>query len=86
MSTINRPILNHITQQLGEVHHGKLWMGNTFAKKLATLSEEQAFVRPSPTLHSAAELLAYLTAWRKDALRQQQLARKPGLLQYQTHL
>ena len=61
-------ILNHITQQLEEVHHGKLWMGDTFAKKLASLTEEQAFVRPLPTLHSAAELIAHLTAWRKDAL------------------
>ena len=27
----NRPILNHTTQQLKEVQHGKLWMGDTFA-------------------------------------------------------
>ena len=49
MSTNHRPILNHITWQLEEVHHSKLWMGDTFAQKLATLSEEEAFIRPLPT-------------------------------------
>lgn len=64
----NRPILNHFAEQLAEIHHGKLWMGDTFARKLATLTEEEAFVRPLPALHSAAELIAHLTAWRKDAI------------------
>ncbi len=64
----DRLILNHITEQIAAVHHGKLWMGDSFAKKLASLKEEEAFVRPLPTLHSAAELIAHLTAWRKDAL------------------
>lgn len=43
-------------------------MGDTFDKKISSITEEEAFLRPVPNLHSAAELIAHLTAWRKDAV------------------
>ena len=61
-------ILNHIIQQLLEIQNGKLWMGDTFQKKIGYITDEEAFLRPLPNLHSAAELIAHLTAWRKDAM------------------
>lgn len=61
-------IINHIIQQLLAVQNGTLWMGDSFDKKISSLTEEQAFIRPLPNLHSPAELIAHLTAWRKDAL------------------
>lgn len=64
----NRKLLDHITQQLLAVQNGKLWMGDTFSKKISSLNEEEALIRPLPNLHSPAELIAHLTAWRKDAL------------------
>ena len=60
--------LDHIIKQLEEIQHGKLWMGDTFKKKLDTITEEEAFIRPLPNLHSVAQLIAHLTAWKKDAL------------------
>nr|WKN35706.1 DinB family protein [Tunicatimonas sp. TK19036] len=64
----NNLIIDHIVEQLREVHHGKLWMGDTFAKKLGSITAEEAFIRPGNALHSVAELIAHLTAWRKDAI------------------
>lgn len=61
-------IIDHTIQQLLEVQNGKLWMGDTFQKKIDSITEEEAFLRPLPTLHSVAELMAHLTAWREDAI------------------
>ncbi len=61
-------IIDHVIEQLQEVQNGKLWMGDTFRKKLDSITAEQAFTRPLPNLHSVAELLAHLTAWKKDAI------------------
>ncbi len=61
-------IIDHIIQQLLAVQNGKLWMGDTFDKKIGSLTAAAAFIRPLPNLHSPAELIAHLTAWRKDAI------------------
>lgn len=63
----NNPIINHIIEQLREVQNGRLWMGDTFKKKLDSITEQEAFIRPLPTMHSVAELIAHLTSWKKDA-------------------
>ena len=64
----NNRIIDHVIEQLLEVQNGKLWMGDTFRKKIDSITKEEAFMRPLPTLHSVAELIAHLTAWKKDAL------------------
>lgn len=61
-------VLSNIIQQLQEIHNGKLWMGDTLQKKLNSITSDEAFIRPLPNLHSPAELIAHLTAWRKDAI------------------
>ncbi len=43
-------------------------MGDTFDKKINSITEKEAFIRPLPNLHSPAELIAHLTAWRRDAI------------------
>ena len=62
----NNKVILHLIDQLQEVQDGKLWMGDTFRKKIDSITEEEAFVRPLPNLHSVAELIAHLTAWKKD--------------------
>ena len=42
--------------------------GDTFKKKLDSITAKEAFIRPLPNLHSVAQLIAHLTAWKKDAL------------------
>ena len=63
-----RQQLDHITRQLRDVQSGKLWMGKNYASRLKRITEQEAFVQPVGHMHSVAELLSHLTAWRKDAL------------------
>lgn len=60
--------INSIIRQLNELQNGKPWVGETFDKKLATITAKEAFKRPLPKLHSIAELMAHLTSWRKDMI------------------
>jgi len=64
----NNQLIRHIIRQLLEVQSGKLWMGDNFEKKINAITDEEAFLRPLPQLHSAAELIAHLTAWRNDTI------------------
>jgi hypothetical protein len=62
-------IITHLVEQLLLVQNGKPWIGETFEKKINSITEEEAFIRPYPTLHCPAELIAHLTAWRVDAIK-----------------
>jgi hypothetical protein len=64
----NRKVIHHIVQQLLDLHKGKLWMGDNFETKIGSISGEEAFVKPLPTMHSVAELIAHLTAWNNDTI------------------
>ena len=64
----NRKIIDYIIQQLLEVQNGKLWMGDNFETKINSITVQEAFTKPSPTMHSVAELIAHLTAWNNDAI------------------
>jgi uncharacterized damage-inducible protein DinB len=59
--------LLHITQQLEEIYHGQPWYGDPILDKLNLLSPEAAFTRPAG-LHSIAELVGHMIAWRQAAL------------------
>ena len=61
-------LIENMVAQLREIRDGSLWMGDSYADKLKTLDAREAFRRPVEGMHSAAELLAHLTAWREDAL------------------
>jgi len=63
-----KTLINNIKKQLNEVQEGKIWIGENFKKKLDTISEDEAFTRPIPTLHSVAELISHLTVWRKETI------------------
>lgn len=60
---MNNTILN-LARQLSEVIDGEIWVDETFLKKLVGLTEEQAFTRPLPSVHSVAEILSHLLEWR----------------------
>lgn len=64
----NGKVINYIIQQLLKVQNGKLWMGDNFKKKINSITEQEAFTKPSPAMHSVAELLAHLTAWSNDTI------------------
>ncbi len=64
----DKRLIDYIIQQLLEVQHGTLWMGDTFDRKINSITEKEAFIQPLPGLHSPAQLIARLTAWRRDAI------------------
>lgn len=61
-------LITNIIRQLREVQSGKIWIGTNFDKKLQSISEEEAFRRPVPGLHSVAEIISHLTTWRKETI------------------
>jgi len=61
-------IIHNLTRQLSEVIDGEPWVDETFSKKLSGLTEEQAFTRPLPSVHSVAELVSHLLEWRISVL------------------
>ena len=60
--------IKSIIRQLTEVHNGLIWAGTSYNKKLSQLKENQMFVRPLPSVHSIAEIIAHIISWRKDAI------------------
>jgi len=61
-------IIHNLTRQLSEAIDGAPWIIETFSKKISGLSEEQAFTRPLPSVHSVAELVSHLLEWRISVL------------------
>lgn len=62
-------LITDITNQLQAIHRGKIWAtAANFEKKLGEISDEEAFVRPLPDLHSVAEIISHLIAWRRDTI------------------
>ena len=60
--------INSIIRQLHEVHHGLIWAGPSYKKKLVKVDENKLFVRPLPSVHSIAEIIAHIISWRKDTI------------------
>lgn len=63
-----KTLMNTIINQLCDVQDGKNWMGSNFNKKLVHITEDSAFIRPIPNLHSVAEIISHLTTWRKETI------------------
>lgn len=63
-----KTLIDNLIRQFRDVRSGPLWMGESFQTKLDRLGGDAPFVRPEPGMHCAAEILAHLTAWRRDAL------------------
>jgi len=61
-------VLNQLVKQLEAVQKEDLWMGQNFAEKFSQITETEAFTCPREGIHSVAQIIAHLTAWKKDAL------------------
>jgi len=60
--------IKSIIRQLTEVHNGPIWAGQCYAKKLSQLNDNEVFIRPFPSIHSIAEIIAHIISWRKDTI------------------
>lgn len=65
---MSNAILNQISKQLQDLQKEELWMGQNFEEKFAQISDLEAFSSPVAGIHSVAQIVAHLTAWKKDAL------------------
>lgn len=66
---MERKIIRNIIEQLNDVQNGKTWYDDNIEKKISRVSENEAFLRPIPEIHSVAELFSHIWVWRMDVLR-----------------
>jgi uncharacterized damage-inducible protein DinB len=69
---MNNKLIQNIVQQLNDVMDQENWLDENFQKKIGELTEEQAFQRPLPELHSVAEIISHLLVWREESIRKLQ--------------
>jgi uncharacterized damage-inducible protein DinB len=65
---MTRILINDIIRQLRELEEGSLWFDQSFKSKLDHLSTGVVFVQPVPGVHSVAEHVAHIIAWRKECI------------------
>ena len=65
-------LINNFVQQLKDNQNGNNWLDENFNKKLETVVDNNAFVRPIPELHSIAELVGHILTWRIEGIKKLQ--------------
>ena len=55
--------------QFNQLFNGDPWLDETFAKKLDSLTSEQAFIQAPGNNHSVAEVVSHVIEWRKEVIR-----------------
>jgi uncharacterized damage-inducible protein DinB len=63
-----RILVENIIRQLNEIHDGSLWFDQCFKDKIGNLSENEALKRPMQQVHSVAEHVWHIIAWRKECI------------------
>lgn len=61
-------LITNLVQQIANIQDQEIWLDENFKKKIDEISEDQAFFRPLPELHSVAELISHLLVWRKECI------------------
>jgi uncharacterized damage-inducible protein DinB len=64
-----RILIDDIIRQLHELERGSLWFDQSFSGKLDPLPETVVFMQPVPGVHSVAEHVAHIVAWRKECIQ-----------------
>lgn len=62
-------LINDIQRQLKELQDGSLWFDQSLKDKLSDVTDQEAFHRPIPAVHSVAEQVSHMIEWRKECLR-----------------
>lgn len=63
-----RILINNLIRQLNEIQEGSRWFDQNFRDRFDTLSEVDAFTCPLPEIHSVAEHVSHMLAWRKECV------------------
>jgi len=64
---MNTQIKSYI-QQFSDVFNGNPWLDETFAKKLDSLTAQQAFTAAPDNNHTVAEVVSHIIIWREELL------------------
>lgn len=65
-------MIRHYVKHQLDIISEEPWFGDGFRSKFDHLSDEAAFTKPLPELHSVAELLSHSTEWKREGIRQLQ--------------
>lgn len=66
---MDRKIINNTIGQLKDIQSGLTWYDDNFDKKLEPITDEKAFERPIPQVHSVAELVSHIWVWGNDTIK-----------------
>lgn len=69
---MDNKLIRNFIQQLEDLQDGNNWLDENFAKKLDSITEENAFIRPIPEIHSIAELVGHILIWRLEGIKKLQ--------------
>jgi len=65
---MSRVLIKNIIRQLREIQDGSLWFDQSFKEKIDKLSDAEALIRPIPQVHSVAEHISHILAWRTECM------------------
>lgn len=57
--------VSYFCQQFRQVYDGEPWYGDSLRQKLETITTGEAFALPAPGVHSIAQIVAHMLAWRQ---------------------
>lgn len=66
---MDNSLIQNIVGQLRDIQDQETWLDENFKKKIGEISDEQAFERPIPEVHSVAELISHIMEWRINSIR-----------------
>ena len=66
---MDNSLIQNIVGQLRDIQDRETWLDENFKKKIGEISDEQAFERPIPEVHSVAELISHIMEWRINSIR-----------------
>ncbi len=61
-------LIKNLLRQLRELQEGSLWFDQSVRLKIDSLTDQEALTRPHPQIHSVAEHISHMLAWRNECL------------------
>ncbi|MGN6418767.1 MAG: DinB family protein [Pseudobacter sp.] len=65
-------MIKHFVKHQLDIISEEPWFGDGFRSKIDQLTDEAAFTKPLPALHSVAELISHSIEWKREGIRQLQ--------------
>ncbi|QHC86216.1 hypothetical protein AS589_16175 [Empedobacter brevis] len=79
---MNNPELKEIIDRQIAIINQENWLDVNFDNRICNLSDDAAFQKPLPEIHSVAELVSHLTVWKEENIKK--LNGNPATLTYES--